>query len=126
MSAINVKPNCGPTACAVILNRSVDFVMDQFSQMFKKTDRWQGRSNWRQLLGFLKKNKIQTKEAPIGGSLAKWVEMNTSATGVYLVRVGNHFLVIKERQVYDNLGSGVSVTVSWCKAKRVTHAVEIN
>ncbi len=121
----NTQPNCGPTAAAHILGQSVESVMAEYKSTFNHGSSWKGRTNWTRLCKYLSQAGVKSKAAPTGGSLNTWVENQTTKEGVYLVRVGDHFLAVKGRKIFDNHAENCDPANHWCKSKRVSHAVKI-
>jgi len=118
-------PNCGPTALSFVTGEPINDLMESFRNHFGFTSKWKGRSCWSQLLSWLDLKNKKYKRVPVGGSLKTWVNNNTAPNGVYMVRVGNHFLTVKNQLLYDQNEEGKSSDDFWAKKRRVTHAVEI-
>ena len=106
-------PNCGPTALSFITGEPINDLMESFRNHFGLTNKWKGRSNWSQLLSWLDLKNKKYKKVPVGGSLKTWVNNNTAPNGVYMVRVGNHFLTVKNQLLYDQHEEGKSSDNSW-------------
>lgn len=119
----NIKPNCGPASVSHLLGESVAITMDRFRSQFKRyaRARWKGYSYVADCVSLLKMHgKIE--EVTGRGSLKSFVENHTTTTGEYLIRVGGHFIAIKNRKVFDNWFDGADpAECKWSK-KRVTHA----
>lgn len=120
----NIKPNCGPSSVAHLLGVDVAESMAQFSAHSPKrygARNWQGRSYLADCVAVLKKHgKVQ--ELKGRGSLKSFVENHTTASGEYFIRVGGHFIAIKNQKVFDNWFDGADPADCQWSRKRVTHA----
>lgn len=120
-----IKPNCGVVAVANALNEGVDVMMDSFREVFNFTNKWQGRTNVRQLSKMLKLwDKPNSVKRTSGYTLARWVEMETVKGRAYIVRTGNHFQYVKDGIVSDQHMTAPVDEFHW-KRKRVTHVIEL-
>ena len=120
-----IKPNCGVVAVANALNEGVDAMMDSFREVFNFTNKWQGRTNVRQLSKMLKLwDKPHSVKQTSGYTLARWVEMETVKGRAYIVRTGNHFQYVKDGIVSDQHMTAPVAEFHW-KRRRVTHVIEI-
>lgn len=120
----NIKPNCGPSSVAHLLNESVAATMDRFRDQFPRkygARNWQGRSTVFHCADVLRKfGKVE--EVSDRGSLKSFVENHTTKTGTYLIRVGDHMIAIKDQRVFDNWFDGADPADCKWSRKRVTHA----
>lgn len=119
-----IKPNCGPSSVAHLIGIDVEKSMALFAENNPKrygSARWQGYSYVADCVSVLKQyGKIE--EIAGRGSLKSFVENHTTATGEYLIRVGGHFIAIKDRKVFDNWFEGADPADCKWSRKRVTHA----
>lgn len=121
----DIAPNCGPAAVAYAVNASVSEIMDLFRTVFKKGDRWQGRSNVKQLAHLCCMYDRPAKVSRTKGrTLASWVEWETKPGVSYIVRTGGHFQHVKDGIVSDQHMSAPVADFHW-KSKRVTHVIEL-
>jgi hypothetical protein len=100
-----VKPNCGPSSVAHLIGISVEESMSKFAASNPSRyggKRWQGRSYVSDCVNVLNDH------------------------GHYLLRVGNHFIAIKNQKVYDNWFDGANPSDCKWSRKRVTHAYRFN
>ena len=119
-----IKPNCGPSSVAHLLGIDVEKSMALFAENNPKrygSARWQGRSYVADCVSVLKQYG-RIEEIAGRGSLKSFVENHTTATGEYLIRVGDHFIAIKNQKVYDNWFDGADPADCKWSRKRVTHA----
>lgn len=119
-----IKPNCGPTAVAHLIGIDVEKSMGLFAEHNPErygSARWQGYSYVADCVGVLKQHG-SIEEIAARGSLKSFVENHTTATGEYLIRVGGHFIAIKDRKVFDNWFEGADPANCKWPRKRVTHA----
>lgn len=123
--ATDILPNCGPTALSFITGQPVNELMEAYRNHFGYTKRWKGGTYWSQLLSWLDLKNKNYNKIPVGGSLKTWVNKHTTPNGIYMVRVGNHFLTVKNQLLFDQYEKGKSPTTFWARNKRVTHAVKI-
>lgn len=119
-----VKPNCGPSSVAHLIGISVEESMSKFAASNPSRyggKRWQGYSYVSDCVDVLNDHgKIE--EMTERGSLKSFVEKHTTKSGHYLLRVGGHFIAIKNQKVYDNWFDGANpLDCKWSR-KRVTHA----
>jgi len=129
----NIKPNCGPASVAKILNLPVGEIENLFRETFEMASNWQGRSTVFECVCIL--NSLASAspcgDKPTGkvegkGSVAGFVRNHTTQTGTYFIRVGGHFMAIKNRLIYDNHFDGADPDTCKWKRKRVSHAFKIN
>lgn len=120
----NIKPNCGPSSVAHLIGVSVQDSMSKFAASNPKRyggKRWQGYSYVADCVDVLNKHG-KTKEMTERGSLKSFVEKHTTESGEYFLRVGGHFIAIKNQKVYDNWFDGADPADCKWSRKRVTHA----
>lgn len=126
-----VKPNCGPTAVANLMNFPVDCIMDTFRKEFGLSNRWQGTSNVKQCVQVLKWQLCNPQ--PMGNengyltrkmSLKNFVENYCKAKGKYFIRVGGHFVAVIDQVVYDQHEIAPIAESKWVR-KMVSHAFEM-
>jgi hypothetical protein len=120
----NIKPNCGPSSVAHLIGVDVEETMKKFAAVNPKRyggSRWQGYSYVPDCLAVLN-NHGKTQEMTERGSLKSFVEKHTTKSGQYFLRVGGHFVAVKNQKVYDNWFAGADPADCKWSRKRVTHA----
>ena len=120
----NIKPNCGPSSVAHLIGVSVSDSMKKFADHNPKrygARNWQGYSYVADGVAVLKKHG-KVEEISGRGSLKSFVENHTTKSGEYFIRVGGHFIAIKDQMVYDNWFDGADPANCKWSRKRVTHA----
>ena len=121
------KPNCGIVALAATTGHSVEDITTWFRKTYRRTNRWQGRTHFGQLLHFVRKHKgVEAKRVAPGGSLKTWVENETalSTQRGYIARVGGHFVAVIGGKVIDQYETKPAAD-HWASSKRVTDAIEV-
>ena len=94
-----------------------------------KGNAWKGRTDLDEVMGALRHFGARFTEMAgrdCRGSLATWIDQHTRPGRIYLVRVGGHFLTVKDGKVWDQTHAAIPVEhAKGLKRKRVTHAIEI-
>jgi len=122
---MSIKPNCGPASVAKILNLPVGEVENLFRETFEMAPNWRGRSTICECVCILT-SFASASEVDGRGSVAGFVRNHTTKTGTYFIRVGDHFMAIKNGLIYDNHFDGADPDTCKWKRKRVSHAFKIN
>jgi len=120
----NIKPNCGPSSVAHLVGVEVDEAMSKFAAVNPRRyggKRWQGYSYVSDCVDVLNSHG-KAQEMTERGSLKSFVEKHTTKSGEYFLRVGGHFIAIKNQKVYDNWFDGADAADCKWSRKRVTHA----
>jgi len=119
-----IKPNCGPSSVAHLIGVSVSESMAKFAATNPSRyggKRWQGYSYVSDCVDVLNQHG-KADEMAERGSLKSFVEKHTTKSGEYFLRVGGHFIAIKNQKVYDNWFDGADPADCKWSRKRVTHA----
>ena len=117
--------HCGPYAVAVLANKSLDQVKRYFRRAYDKSPGWGGRANVTECVGALRHYKRNPTPAHVGYiSVAKFVDTFTTSKSRYFIRVGNHFMAIIGKTVYDQHAQ-TSVDEHWARNKRISHVYEL-
>jgi hypothetical protein len=116
------KPVCGMFAIATISGKEVKDVFDHHKKFFHKGTRWKGASRWDHLLGHLADYSVGYVDLKMAGkkSVGTFVKHAQRDTA-YLVRVGNHFVVVYNDHYIDQTGVHSAIG---CR-KLVSHAAKI-
>lgn len=115
-------PNCGVVAVATALDLPYQNVWDYFAST--RPHQWRGRLYWVDLRKAIKHFGGKVKPHTTKMTLAKWVDMHTVSGRTYIVRLGGHFVTVKDSFVVDQTATA-PVTDHWARNKRVTHSMEI-
>ena len=94
----------------------------------EKGNAWKGRTHLDELKAALlhfgaKFSEMHQRDCR--GTLATWIDQHTIKDRIYLVRVGGHFLTVKDGKIWDQIHCAIPVAHSKLKNKRVTNALEI-
>lgn len=123
-----IGPNCGVTAIAVIAKVPFDHVWEMCRKLSPACSkpRWRGRTTLRLLVELLKKLDVKHQVMEQSGriSLHRFTDWYAPKSKTYLVRVGNHFVVVRNGHGIDQFGLR-KISDSKLRRKMVTHIIEI-
>ncbi len=115
------KPDCGVVAVATALDLSYDIVWRFFGKT--KKSNWRGRLFWSDLSRACRYFEAEVREIVGQKTLPKFIEWHTVPGLIYIIRVGGHFVTVKDGIVTDNNGTAPTAEHYWTKRKRVSHAM---
>ena len=124
---IDNNRHCGTVALSSVTGCEVEGVVAYFQRT--KAVSWKGRLYWRELLQYIRdlpggpKFKQLTR-AVMGATLERFIDQHTVRDTTYLVRVGGHFLSVRNGHCIDQYQER-DITEHWCARKRVSHAIKI-
>lgn len=114
------QPVCGIFAIAVLSGKSVEDVFSHHKEFFHKKDRWRGRTRWSHLLGHLSDYELEYEELKIS-KRTRISNFPFEEDTKYLVRVGNHFIVVYNDLYVDQYG-----VWGYAKSrKQITHVAKM-
>jgi hypothetical protein len=121
-SDYNNLPVCGIFAITVVSGKEFREVFEHHKTFFHKGSRWKGRTRWEHLLGHLHDYDIEYEEMELTKRVAlKKFEEKLGPDTVYLLRLGNHFVVYYNGEYIDQHG----VHTACFSNKQVTHAAKL-
>ena len=122
---VDQLPCCGIHALAEVTHQPFQAVWDAYKAKNHKGPKWRGRTHVFALaclgraLGF-----EMTRVANDTGTLEKFAEWHTKKDTFYLVRIGGHFVALRNGVVSDQ-GGVHSIDKYTRRRGRVTHAYEV-
>lgn len=118
-------PNCGVVAVATALSLPYDTVYTYFRTVVGKPHQWRGKLRWRELtaaVGYFK-GTWEERTVPYM-NLAKWVDQHTVKGRTYIVRLGGHFVTVKDGIIVDQ-SMDTHIDVHWARRKMVCLVAEV-
>ena len=117
-------PNCGVVALSVATEFSYGYVWKALS--VNKGNAWKGRMYLIDMIDFLVRTGVgfKAEELKTKRVLYRWVDENTRPNQTYIVRVGGHYVTVRNGRVVDQHEESDIEDYSW-KNKRVTDVIRI-